>query len=122
MINKWYLLGIIILVIIVIIGTLVAVDFQGWGKALAGAGGPFAAGLYNALVTPFKWAASGGWPTLGAALAIIGILMIASAWSVWHYDIPYKFTGAASSSSSQTMANTTKREPDEPELAPTIKG
>ena len=118
MINKYYIIGLIICVVIAVIATLIGVNFMGWGTSLSGAGGPVARGLYNVFVTPFTWAASGGWPTLAAGLSIIGLLMILSAYAVWHYDIPYKITGATQSNPAGEFTNTTTREPCEPERAP----
>jgi len=115
--------GLAILIIIVftltLITALIAVNFQGWGTSLAGVGGPFAANMYNLFNGVPVWISSGGWPTLAAGILIflVGLPLLA-AYAVWHYDVPYKITGATAPNPTSSYTNTMNREPTPPERAP----
>ena len=112
--RKWVLFLIALLIIAVIFATLVAVNFQGWGASLAGVGGPVAEGIYNVPATFFRWALSGGWPTMGAALGGIAIAFCVFFYLGWHYDVPYKLTGT-SPTDSKITGYIAQREPEDPE-------
>jgi len=114
--NKVFIAIITIFVIIAIIAVLIAMNFMGWGTALSGIGGPFAAGFYKLLVSPLSWASVGGWPTLLVFYIIsFAIIPLLVAYSVWHFDIPYKITGSTAPSPASNYDNSMKREPEEPE-------
>jgi hypothetical protein len=111
---------IVIVFALTLTAVLIAVDFQGWGTSLAGVGGPFAANIYNLFNGVPVWISSGGWPTLGVGILIfIVALPLLAAYAVWHYDVPYKITGAVAPSPASTFTNTMQREPTPPERAPT---
>ena len=88
--RKWLIAALAIIILITALVTLVAVNFNGWGTSLAGAGGPIAAGLYSFANNIPIWISSGGWPTLA-----IGIIVFVFAWPLicciifWQKDIPY---------------------------------
>jgi len=109
-----------IIVIFSVIGTAVALaavfNLGGFGTAVAGAGGPAAAGIYKIGNAPLLWASSGGWPTLAAFYLGFVALIFAFAWVIWHFDVPYKITGATAAP--EIQSHVTTREPEEPERAP----
>jgi hypothetical protein len=117
---KKYLLITIPILLIVIFAFLAYFNVGGIGSSLSGVGGPFARGIYNLAIAPLNWALGGGWPTL-AVFYLIGFVVVpfALAYAVWHYDWPYKITGATANSAVAGYDNTMKREPDEPERAQT---
>lgn len=115
-------LAVIIVVVFALTLTvvLIAVNFNGWGTALAGVGGPFANNVYNVFNGVPLWISSGGWPTLAVGILIfIVALPLLAAYAVWHYDVPYKITGAVAPNPASTFTNTMQREPSTPERAPT---
>jgi hypothetical protein len=106
---------------IAVFAVMVAANLFGLGDALAGAGGPVAAGIYNLAIGPVNWALTGGWPTL-AVFYLIGIIVVpfTFAYIIWHFDVPYKISGATAVTPANDYTNTMKREPDEPERSPAI--
>jgi len=66
----------------------------GLGTALAGVGGPVGSAFYSFFNAPVAWASAGGWPTLAAFYATFIVVMLVFAYVVWHFDLPYKVTGA----------------------------
>lgn len=117
---KKYLIILAIIIPLVIVATLAFTNFAGIGDQLKGAGGPFAAGLYNVAVGPLNWALGGGFPTL-ALFYLLGLVVLpfSVAYIIWHYDVPYKIQGATAPSPTSAYTNTMSREPPEPERAPT---
>jgi hypothetical protein len=115
--NKVYLAILVIAVSVTVFAMLVATNQFGLGKTFAGAGGPLAANAYNFLVGFPKWVINGGWPTLIVGFLVATVIPAAAlAYATWHYDLPLRVTGAASSASPASgYDNTMKREPDEPE-------
>ena len=109
-----------VVIFIAVLITLVATNTFGWGAAVAGFGGPVAAGLYKIFISPLNWALSGGWPTL-AAFILFGFvaLPIGVAALSHHYHIPEKFQNTVAPNPSNAYTSTVKREPEEPERAPT---
>ena len=89
MANKKLLVAFAIVVTIAVVITLIAVNFQGWGKALAGIGGPASTTIYGGLNTVPTWVSQGGWPSLA-----VGILIFIVAWPilvaafVWQKNVP----------------------------------
>lgn len=115
------LLAIIIIVAVslTIVAVMAIFNIGGVGDSLAGAGGPFANGLYKVFKSPYEWALSGGWPTLAVVCLLFWVILPCSvAYAVWHYDIPYKITGAVAESPATGFGNTMQAEPQEPERAP----
>ena len=93
-------------------------DVGGLGTSLAGVGGPLTVGLKDIGMAPLRWALTDGWTVLIFYTALlIGGLVFASIW--WQYDVPYKITGATTTSPASEYNTTLKREPSEPERAPT---
>lgn len=113
--NKVFAAIFAFVIIIAVLCVLLAMNFMGWGTALSGVGGPFAAGFYKILLAPFLWVVNGGWPTLLTGIVVIAALMLSTAYLTWHYDVPLKFTGATSASPASGYDNSMKREPEEPE-------
>ena len=111
---------IIIAVVIALIAFAAIFNVGNFGASMAGAGGPVAAGFYNLSAGFLKWALSGGWPTL-AVFYLLGLIVIpfSFAFIIWHFDVPYKITGAATATNPASgYNNLTPREPAEPERAP----
>jgi hypothetical protein len=113
---KKYLLITIPIIAIVIFAVLAYANFGGIGDTLSGVGGPFANGFYTLLTGPLLWGANGGWPTL-AIFYLIGFILVpfGLAYFVWHYDLPYKISGASQPSPASNYDNSMQREPAEPE-------
>jgi hypothetical protein len=113
---KKYLLITIPIFAVVIFALLAYLNVGGIGTKISGVGGPFAAGFQKLLIGPLTWASAGGWPTL-AIFYLVGLIAIpfSFAYIIWHYDVPYKITGATAPSPASTYDNSMKREPDEPE-------
>jgi hypothetical protein len=102
-----------IVIVIVVFVTLLAVDFQGWGKALGKSGGPFFNGLYNIGAMLPKFALSGGYNLILFYLIIVFACLI-TAYLVWHFDLGYKINGQKPTAASIQNYNA-QREPEEPE-------
>lgn len=90
MVNKKLIIAFAIVVAVAVLVTLIAVNFNGWGTALSGVGGPAAASIYRFTNMIPTWISSGGWPSLG-----VGILVFVIAWPlfiaaiVWQKNVPY---------------------------------
>ena len=114
----------LILMLIPVLTVIFAIAcWQNWGgigSALAGFGGPVGAGLINLAQAPFLWAISGSAPTI-IVWALIFVGVVGFAYWVWHWDIGYKLTGAVKDTPASSYSNDMKREPDEPERAPTTQ-
>ena len=117
--NQMFIAFAVVIFLAVLI-TLISTNTFGWGVAVAGFGGPLAVGLYKIFISPLNWALSGGWPTL-AVFILLGFvaLPIGIAALTWHYDIPYKLQNTVAPNPSNAYTATVKREPEEPERAPT---
>jgi hypothetical protein len=113
---KKYLLITIPIFAIVIFALLAYLNVGNIGTTLSGVGGPFASGFQKLLTGPLTWASTGGWPTL-AIFYLVGLIALpfSVAYIIWHYDVPYKITGATAPSPASSYDNSMKREPDEPE-------
>jgi hypothetical protein len=113
---KKYAILITLVVIAVIPLTLLAVNFNGWGKQVSGWTGPFTNGAFKlGLIIP-NFMVSSGYNML-IIYILAGILYpLLIAYVVWHFDVGYKFTGAAvAASPASGYDNTMRREPEEPE-------
>jgi hypothetical protein len=73
--NKWFIAIVAIAILIAVLLVLVAMDFMGWGTAVAGFGGPVAAGLYDLFNTVPLWISSGGWPTLAVGMIVFLVVI-----------------------------------------------
>ena len=118
--NKLFLAIIITFVIIACIAVLIAVNFMGWGKALAGFGGPFAAGLYKVFAMFPQWVLNGGWPTMIAGIAIIGALMFAAGYLFEKKEIIARITGS-NTSETQMKPYNAQVQPEDAETQATAK-
>lgn len=113
------ILAIIVAVSVAITLFAVAVwqNIGGLGTSLTGAGGPVASGFYKIANAPLLWASSGGWPTLAVFYCGFIAVMFGFAWVIWHFDVPYKITGATQQPLGD-LTHSVTREPEEPERAP----
>ena len=88
--RKYLILAVAILIVLAVVVTLIAVNFQGWGDTLAGIGGPASITIYNALNTIPTYIASGGWPSLLLGILVfLVIIPLGVAAIVWQKDVPY---------------------------------
>jgi hypothetical protein len=112
------LFGILIPIIIVL--TLLAVNFNGWGKQVSGISGPFTNGLYQlGLKLPQFMMQNGYTMIISYLLIFIGFPLLV-AWAVWHWDVGYKFSNATTSNNKLEGYNA-QREPEDAETLNTIK-
>lgn len=115
--SKAFVAVILFFCIVAVLIVLVVIDFNGWGTALAGIGGPFTAGLYNTVNAIPIWISSGGWPTLGFGIVVFLV--------IWPLIIGYVFerkhviaTLRGATASTPAYDNTMNVEPAEPERQP----
>ena len=118
-ISKKILLTLIILTITLTVIAMAAIFVPAVSEWFSINFGGVGAGIINALQTPFRWGLTGGAQT-AALYGIGGALMFGFAYWIWHCDIPYKLQGVTAPDVQQSFSNTVKKEPDEPELAPTV--
>jgi hypothetical protein len=117
--NKVFIAVLVIAIVLVSFAFCVALNVGGLGTALSGVGGPLAKGAYNIFAAIPQFALSGGWPTLTAiGVIFVVIVPILAAYTTWHYDIPYKITGATTTNPAGNYTNTMSREPADPETQP----
>jgi len=89
--NKTFIAIIGACILIAVFAMCVALNVVGLGDALAGFGGPVAAGFYEVFAFIPRWALSVGWPTLAVGAIIIPILLaVGLSYIVWTKDVPYK--------------------------------
>jgi len=107
-----------IVIILAVVLTLLAVNFNGWGAAVSGVSGPFTSGISRLMQSPLNWALAGGYQLLIFYLLAFVAVPVAVAYAVWHYDLPYKITGATAPSPASNYDNSMRREPEEAERSP----
>lgn len=95
--NKTFLVVILLFIAIAVIAVLVAVNFMNWGTALAGFGGPIAAGLYEIFAWLPRWVLNGGWPTMIAGIAIAVVLLFTAGYFFEKKEIYATITGTKNS-------------------------
>ena len=78
-----------ILIVVVVIITLAAVNYQGLGTALTQWTGPFTNGLFNAGHSITTWMGASGYNMLLSGVGVI-FLCVLSALAYWHWDVGYK--------------------------------
>jgi lipoprotein signal peptidase len=116
---KKYAIVFTLIIVLVVVLTLLAVDYNGWGTSAGSVAGPVTNGLYELGNKPISWAQTNGYTML--IFYIIGILALPLivAYLVWHYDIGYKINGTAPTTGGSITGYTAQREPEEPETIPT---
>jgi hypothetical protein len=119
-VSKKVLIAILVIAILGTALTMAAIFVPAVGEWFSSFSGPFGSGIINLFQMPLKAALEGGAQTI-AFWGIIAIIVFGFAYWVWHWDIGYKISGATAPAVEQAFSNTTKREPDEPELSPTAK-
>lgn len=101
---------------LLIIITLLAVNFQGWGTAVSKTGGPFFTGLFNLGAMIPKFMLQDGYRMAIGYLVGLLVIPLTVAYLVWHFDIGYKLGNASKSESPASgYDNTMSREPAQPE-------
>lgn len=91
--KSWFIVIIAIFVSLTLLAVAVAFNIGGIGAALAGFGGPLAAGLYEIFAALPKWSLSGGWPTLAASIFLVVALMFAAGYLFEEKHIIASITG-----------------------------